>query len=913
MRPILLKMSAFGPYAGEAVISMDELGNNGLFLITGDTGAGKTTIFDAICFALFGSPSGNNRENFMLRSKYADPNTDTKVELIFTHRGKEYRIVRNPEYMRPSKRGSGETKQAADASIELPDKSVITKPKEVNEKVIEILGVNREQFSQIAMIAQGDFMKLLFAKTDERQKIFRELFKTGYYQKLQFELDNKRKEIKYQVEDGKKSISQFIAGILVEQDEILLPDVNRAKAGELSTEDVLGLLKKLLEMDLKQKKQVDNEYASANKELELVNGNIQIAKILSENKLALGKSEENLKLKLPEEQAAKAALELAREALKNKEQLTSQAAVIANEMGKYDLLSQLLSSISNCETAIKNDEAALERKNKTAADSNTELESLKKEADELKDTGINLERINTDIEKTKNDLEAINMLEEDYRDLDSVKKSLNKAQDKYKEDELNYQQKKDYYEKKDQSFRLGQAGILAASLKEGEKCPVCGSTSHPQKAELLEELPSEEELKEAKELAEKARLIVADSSLQAGQIKSKLEIKESNVKEKEDRLLKGQPIAEVKDRLESRMAELKAELESENNNIKRKKELEIKIPELDKGIKEINGSIASLREQISARKSTLEANIRQCNDIKKELSFASSSDAKAKREKLLLEADRLQKDYDIKEKISKDKSREVIELKSKIEGYKKTIEETMKVDLETELSKKTELENRLSQALTKMKTIATRLSNNENILKMISEKSSDMAKLEEKLSWISALADTANGNLSQKEKITLEAYIQTTYFNRIIERANLRFLTMTSNQYELKRQEEPSKLKGKSGLELSVIDHYNGSERSVKTLSGGESFMAALSLALGLSDEVQSSGSAQIDTMFVDEGFGSLDGESLQQAYKALHTLTEGKRLVGIISHVSDLKEMIDTKIIVKKEKTGGSFIKIEN
>ena len=238
---------------------------------------------------------------------------------------------------------------------------------------------------------------------------------------------------------------------------------------------------------------------------------------------------------------------------------------------------------------------------------------------------------------------------------------------------------------------------------------------------------------------------------------------------------------------------------------------------------------------------------------------------------------------------------------------KKQLEDTTAIDMDALSQKKAALTAQKAECLKEQKAIHNRLTTNRSCGKSIRKKSTELAALEEKQKWMRALSDTANGSVKGKERIMLETYIQTTYFDRIVARANVRLMKMTGGQYDLKRRKTAENMRSQSGLELDVIDHYNGTERSVKTLSGGESFQASLALALGLSDEVQMSTGIQLDTLFVDEGFGSLDPESLNQAYHTLAGLTEGNRLVGIISHVAELKERIDKQIVVTKEKCGGS------
>ena len=341
MRPLNLKMSAFGPYAGRIEIPMEDLGSQGLYLITGDTGAGKTTIFDAICFALFGEASGPNRDVSMFRSKYADSDMPTEVELTFLHGGKEYFVKRNPEYLRPKKSGDGMTKQTADAEFRTPDGRVYTKVKDVTAAIEELLGINKDQFSQIAMLAQGDFLKLLLADTKQRQEIFRELFQTQMYQTLQYRLEEKRKEIYGQVEDGKKSIKQYINGIQVDKDDVLSIDVEKAQNGVMTTEDVIEMLDKLTSQDLCLKDKLDSELQQINDELEAVNKKIGVAQEVEKAKKAKEKAEKDL-VKEKKDLDEKTDLhKKAKEELKGKSKIEKEATTIENEMPNYDAVDDL--------------------------------------------------------------------------------------------------------------------------------------------------------------------------------------------------------------------------------------------------------------------------------------------------------------------------------------------------------------------------------------------------------------------------------------------------------------------------------------------------------------------------------------------------------------------------------------------
>ena len=920
MRPISLYISAFGPYAGETNIPMDELGNQGLYLITGDTGAGKTTIFDAICFALFGEPSGNNRETSMLRSKYAKPETPTEVELVFTHSGKEYKVKRNPEYMRPNKKGNGETKQTADAELHMPDGQVISKVRDVNAAIIGILGINREQFSQIAMLAQGDFMKLLLADTKTRIEIFRELFKTGYYQKLQIVLEEKRKEVYGEVEDGRKSINQYIQGISVNEDDVLALEVDKARDGSLTTEDILGLISRLIENDTELEAKLSIELDSINKELEVVNGNIGAGTALEKNKAELNDAEETLEKDVPRAEELKNQYEVAKEAFKGKEKLDKEAAAIEAELSAYDALEKLEKDIAEAKNEINSVNKKLADNSELIKKKNDELEKLKSELTELKEAGVNVEKYANDLNAVKEEISDVLELKQESKVVAKGKIALEKAQKRYVEADTEFKSLWHKYEEMDQAYRDGLAGVLAESLKDGDKCPVCGSTTHPEKAHRASEVPTDKELEDAKKVAEASRAAANEAGINAGKVKAESDTVEAEWVKKAKKLLKTDSednlvdlLEEAREKAEEKKNELDEKLSAEQSKVERRNELEKLIPETDNIIKTLTKDESTIKERIASLEATLKANSVQQEETKKKLHFDSKKSANAKKMELATASAKLKADYEQADEAAKNIDNKIAGLKAKIDSYKKTIEGAKVIDLESEKAKKQALEEKQSDIIKKTQNVTSRVTTNSQIATNVSKKSEEIADTEKKLQWMKALADTANGKITGKDKIMLETYIQTTYFDRIIDRANLRLMTMTSGQYELKRQGEASSGRAQSGLELGVVDHYNGTERSVKTLSGGESFMASLSLALGLSDEVQSSaGGINIDTMFVDEGFGALDSESLEQAYKALAGLTEGNRLVGIISHVAELKTKIDSKIIVTKEKSGGSRVEIQ-
>ena len=924
MRPLLLKMSAFGPYAGNTVIEFDKLGDKGLYLICGDTGAGKTTIFDAICYALFGEASGRLRDVSMLRSKYADDLTPTEVELLFLHNDKEYRIVRNPEYYRPSKRGGGLTKQPQDACLYMPDGNVISKAKDVNKAVEELLSLNCDQFFQISMIAQGSFRELLISDTNTRQKIFRELFKTGFYLTLQDKLSEARKEISDKVSDSKKSIELYVRDITVDEDDVLSIDVENAKAGLMLTEDIIELIVSLIDKDEAIAIDNDNNLKRVNGELEKINISIGIIENAIRSKETLDDSIKEYKEIKPAEEAADKEFEAAKKELSKKDGIISELTSIEAEIKKNEDINKINSLVDRLSDEKKNNTEKRSLLSGEKEHTAGTLSELKAELDVLKNVGVSIEEYKNKLEKLDESINELNELKKEHKKFIRGQQELEELTDKYIEDNNEFKRLRDIYEEMEQAFRDGQAGILAATLTDGEKCPVCGSIAHPDKAKLTDEIPSEEKLNQAKENASKARDKANEASSFLRSRRTFVELIKEQLINNAVELFSDSDIDEDKDlfisNLESNIESRKFEITTLRNDINdklnnekrratRKKEIEDNlISEYEEKLKLIDEDIASLNIEIAGINASINENKLKAKEIKESLIFSDMSAAEKRRNELTYTLNSIQQLYDIKEQERNQIHDEVTKLTSKIESLKKSLEGIEISDVTDKKAKKTELEYKRNDLIKKIQEERTRIRINNNVLENIKDKAESLKETEKNLSYITSLSKTANGDLSGKEKIKLETYIQTTYFDRIIRRANLRFMEMSSGQYELKRQRVASDIRGQSGLDLVVIDHYNGTERSVRTLSGGESFMASLSLALGLSEEVQSSsGGVSVDTLFVDEGFGTLDSDSLDLAYKALTNVTEGNRLVGIISHVAELRNKIDNQIIVKKEKSGGS------
>ena len=901
MRPLKLTISAFGPYAGRAELDMETLGASGLYLITGDTGAGKTTIFDAITFALYGEASGSSREPAMLRSKYAPPEVPTEVELTFSNRGKTYPVRRSPEYDRPAKRGGGVTTQKAEAELTLPDGKVVTKLREVNAALIEILGVDRRQFSQIAMIAQGDFLKLLLAETRERQTIFREIFKTGHFLTLQERLKAETGTLGRRCEAARDSVAQYISGIRWGEN---------APEGELPAGDLLEKLEIQLVEDQVEKQRQEEVLERIEKELEAVNSNLGKAEELHKQKAELTAAERAREDLFFQVEAKKAALAAEQARASEWDVLAEEITLLRSELPAYDRLEALEKALLLERKSLGANEKRREGTVKELVVLKETLEAQKAEQASLAGCSAEHTKLTFEREQAERRRQALETLEREAAACGKLAKTFHAAQETYLAAQEKANEAQETYQRMNGAFLAEQAGLLAQTLEEGQPCPVCGSVHHPATAKLSAEAPSEAALKDAKAAAEQAQSAAASASAKAGELKGTLEARRDGLARQMAELdCTERTLHALLEAVKTKLRELDTALLKSGEALKRKAALDTAVPRQEAAAAQAENTLHGLDTAIAL--GTAKVKELEGQRTAMHLRFPEKQVAEAA---IQVKTSALGAMKDALAKAEQDyrKSRDALtSLEGKLAQLKELITGTEVPEAEQETAKKAELLEKKAAALSVRTELHARLETNRRAYECISVKQKDITELENQWIWVKTLSNTANGNLTGKEKVMLETYVQMTYFDRILRRANIRLMVMSGGQYELKRREEGGG-RSQSGLELDVIDHYNGSVRSVKTLSGGESFKASLSLALGLSDEIQSSaGGIRLDTMFVDEGFGSLDEESLQQAIAALAGLTEGNRLVGIISHVGELKERIDKQILVKKDRTGGSRVTI--
>ncbi len=951
MRPEKLTISAFGPYADRTEIDFSRLGDSGLYLITGDTGAGKTTIFDAITFALYGQASGQVRDSAMFRSKYADTATETFVELVFSYQGKKYQVFRSPEYMAPKKRGTGLTLRKAEAQLIYPDeRQPVTKARDVTRAIEELLGLDYEQFTQIAMIAQGDFQKLLLAGTVQRGEIFRQIFHTGIYQQVQLKLKEAAQSRYKEYDEMRRSIAQYLDGVKLRQREgTEAEEFAELKKGKFEgkLERSLEILKSFIDQGEKRESELLKQEQEVDQKIRTMENILHLSaqkRNLEQKKDFARKQLEQL---LPDLEKASGEAEKYKDADQKCEALGILIREKQEQLKKYQVLEQLKKELDEIRMQLKKCRAGQEANIRQEQQLHKDMEQLKKERSLLENSQLDLQKAITEKEKRTQRKSELNGLETGMREFKGLYEATKEQQKKYQAAYEKAQQQSEYYQQIFHSFLDAQAGILAQELKENEPCPVCGSLSHPHPRIISKgRTVTQEILDNEKIKLDKLEKISADQSLEAGKLKERSnaswkqivsgaeelleefqefrkETKNGNGQAGDFRTVWKQMILMInreKEQCKNLLTESDRKIREAEENTKRKQKVEKLLENLEKEKDILQEKKNSCDREQTGLTTKASENEKQQKNAAEEIRQVHSEAGKEVLEKEIREK---QQEYiDLKE--NSRKMKETFERfqaeKARITSTIKTLDEQQKEIgeiREDEIREQyTESTTQKTELAEKRKELFSIQSGNLEIFRKVQKRKEEMTKAEAEYVWMKNLSDTANGNLNGKAKIELETYIQMAYFDRILRRANVRLMTMSSGQYELKRQEQSENRKEKAGLDLNVIDHYNGTERSVKTLSGGESFQASLSLALGLSDEIQASaGGIRLDSMFVDEGFGSLDEEALSQAVKALSSLADGHRMVGIISHVAELKDRIENKIIVTKQCSGkgvGSSIQIQ-
>lgn len=852
-----LTLQAFGPFKDKVVIDFENKKiDKGLLLISGDTGAGKTTIFDAICYALYGQTSGETRTTNSLRSDWASPDIDTFVELEFYYKNKLYQVRRSPEYNRKRKNGDGETRQAPTAEINL-DGRIITKVTDVTKEIEKLIGLDYKQFRQVAMLSQGEFTKFLLASSEEKTTIFRKIFGTEFYDILQTKLKANMLSKKTDIERIKDKI-------------------DTEKKNLESIIDVFGLSN-------------DETIKTLNDKIKEDNDTVLLTKAARDKK-----NDEKIKL----------STELANLIKLNKDILTYQKAKeeldklllsnsnIKEEKEKYEYNIKIATFITNLLDGLDKDNKSLEDKKNKDNDNKKNLEIKRKEYNEREEQFKKLDNYSKDVDKLNTEINDLLNKSKDYDNYLNKVNELNKCLKEYEVISNSYEKQNDLYENMRKEYYLNISVEIAETLVDGEECPVCGSKNHPKKAIATQCEYAKGDL----EIAEK-QLKTIDNLRKANEAsieQIRKIISEFNISEKVDITLEKHKINEL-------LVNKKNEKEILDNEFKKvsldKQKLSSEIKSLEDNIEIYSDDIKILEENIKNYKIKLdrmyEENDTNYDDyISKKLDKYQLGELRTKIEFFDNTKKELESTIKILESEVKDKK--IVDVSEKEKNLNVIIEEYKKFD---------DLYTSLNASLEKLK-FSTR-----NIEKYLE----DSKKIRNEYNIVKVLSDTANGSLIGKQRITFENYVQSYLMQAVLVEANKRLIKMTDSRYELKRKEIETKMNIKTGLDFSIFDSYTGKERDVASLSGGEKFKASLALALGLSDAISNNrGGIKIDSLFIDEGFGSLDSESLNHALNILSDLSGNDKLVGVISHVSELMSRIDNKILVNKTNTG-SVVNIES
>ena len=927
MKPLKLTMSAFGSYAGKNVIDFTGQ-QQGIFLITGDTGAGKTTIFDAITYALYNQTSGGERNGNMMRSQYARPETETYVELEFLYRGQTYRVRRNPDYKITKTLKNGkirEQKVPHSVELTLPDGTVFPEKKNATDaKIIEILGLTADQFSQIVMIAQGDFLKLLYTKSDERKMIFSKLFRTDIYWKIQENLRRKSMEMDERIQENDRAFEQEKSRIipLPESEELPLDELverlrervkDALKEQNLRRANVEELNKKITKYEEINKLFVSLEkIRQTGKELEARQAESKERRQQIENARKADKvlvaEQQNLRQQQEVEQSAQA--------------IAKMTETLANDQEMFETLK---TQQQEAEAKQKREAADIQKKMLALEQSFPSYEALqnaRSEEQQAKKVWEDLGKISEEsFHKKKAGIAA---LKEQQKRQEQVVEQTKKN---WEQTSLSASESAKHYEHMYEAFLKEQAGILAENLSAGCPCPVCGSTVHPDPAKLSDHAVTELEVEQAKktraaaeekrdlayaafeaEKTEKQKLAQAVEKEEADFVLAQTIAKQQR-KEAEQNYVSLQKIAEqIREKLvypslaeaKKQYAAMQKALEAAEQEIERKRQ---KVSELAEAMNTLKGQKLAEEENQKTAKKLVAKTEKEYAKLLEKSGFVSEetyhlailperSRSKLEREEKEYESQCLRQQSEqklLEKQVSGKTYTDTTELNEQLKAEKQALKEAEKTYME----------------------LHTAYENDRSVLQNCAVYLEKGKKLESEDQVIKSLSKTANGRLSGSAKIDFETYIQRQYFKQIIHEANKRLLTMSNHQFILKLKEEANTgRKTNEGLDLSVYSLVTDSERDVKTLSGGESFLAALAMALGLSDIVErSAGAIHPDMMFIDEGFGSLDAQSRQQAIEVLGELAGDSRMVGIISHVTELKEQIDRKLVVSRTDKGSRAV----
>lgn len=933
MRPITLTMNAFGTYLDETTIPFEQFGTNGLVLITGDTGAGKTTIFDAISYALYGETSSGNkrRKPEMLRSDYADAKEKTYVRLTFEHQKERYTITRSPAYFRDGYA----TKTAASVEMLLPDGTRLKNAKDIDGetkggtvvfpgKIRELLGISLEQFRQIAMLAQGDFLKLLHAETKEREKIFRTIFNTQIFFDLQEKISATYLERKRIYESVRQRTEEQFGEIrLSDQEEWsrLKQSVEERKIEQL--EEVICDLKRLHRVDeanMLEFRTREETVREGIKKLQVYEQEKQRQRKQEESCVQLKQERERL---LEEEQAAGEAYQKA--VRTDQTPWIAEQEKLQRQLGRYGELEQLRERCKKSEADWKRKESQIGQEQRIAKKMEEQRNHATEKLKQWEMLPLQLEQNRQRLEQWRAQAAILKSLKEMEQGICQKEAELKQLQKRL----LGELHQKDTagirYNELDTRSRAHMAGIFAAELIDGIPCPVCGSVSHPAPAGKIEGVPGAEEVEQAQNVFEQAKAACDRTQGQIQRKEAEAETEKKHLAQRLSELSKDSweqktfsEIAAYLDLLEEKMESRIDVLESEQTELRRQqseqKTVQEKLEQIEKkqqgqDVKEkrLQEEREQLREGYLSVKSALEVMERELTDSKEVLE-AHLAVCTQTLKKIRKDTEDTQKHYmQFKEQADKTEG-QLRAAKEAQKNLQRSLEEqeqelvctgilTGTESNSERIAKENDMKEACRQIHENYERYLLRTDKNAGCIHKLERLEKELRKAEKSFVQIRRLHQAVNGNYK------FETYIQGVYFDQIIAQANQRLTVMMGQQFELKRGEKNT---GNRGLDLFVYDYRTGKNRDVRTLSGGESFVASLAMALGLSDIVQKhNGGVKLETMFIDEGFGSLDADTLEQAIRTLNQMSQGECLIGIISHVEELRKRIDKKIYIHKTNRG--------
>lgn len=872
MKPLKLVMSAFGPYAGVTEVDFTAFGEAGLFLIAGDTGAGKTTVFDAISFALYGEASGGKerRKSKSFRSDYANPRTETYVELTFLHRGETWRIRRNPEYIRPKLSGSGTTTEHAGAEMAcLTGGGYAFGLSDVNEQVRLLLGLTQDQFTQTVMIAQGDFLKILNASSDERKALFQKLFSTGLYEQVQKRLGEMNAEHTRAAEALETRIA-MAARTVVTEDDFPQAELVRLYCTEPRYADLLAeLLDQLIAHQRRIGGEAEARRDAADKEIAALIAAITEGRNTNQQLSALDKARADL-----------AALN-ARQAEADEQSAVLDRARKAQEVAAHEVL------LVKAEQLRAQQEQALQQAKATLAGAEARLPQAEKALADAQAKQPQIDHLLAEARALEDCLPVLHALEKQTALRVRYQRGMdNLLQDSRRADAAYTAAKDGYYR--------SQAGLLAATLTPGKPCPVCGAVEHPAPAQLTANAVTREDMEQADRLHRQAE----EKLRQAGELLTQTDAAIAGYRERLAalQLPEGETEAGLKEKIVARRREADSLRTFLDQTARAYHDLQA----------QLEGSRAAVVQgtQLLSRLKTHQAEAQaKFDDSLAAFGFTDVRDYTLAR--------RSSREIEALDLAIRRHGEQLVSLTDQVDRLTSALTGKFPVDVAALEAQRAAFEAQRRAAEESARSLHARAQRNADAQKIIRDARRQAQRSEEKRAVIRDLYDCCAGKAggNRRAKLTFEAYVQQYYFKQVVAAANKRLTILTGGQFTLRCKEEARDRVHQSGLDLDVLDHSTGLWRDVSTLSGGESFLASLALALGLSDVVQAqSGAVRMDAMFIDEGFGTLDDAALRNSLQVLSSLADGQRLIGIISHVHELEERIDRQLIVRKTPRGSQI-----